>query len=119
MGNNMASSSSSASTTDAKKTVDDAVAKYPVLVFSKTYCPYCKRAKNALAEAEAKDVKVFELDNMGPAGSSIQRYISEKYRHSTVPAVFIGGEFIGGGDETAQLQRAGKLAGKVAAAVSK
>lgn len=115
----MASGSSAAPTMDAKKTVDDAVEQYPVLVFSKTYCPYCKRAKAALAEAEAKDVKVFELDNMGADGSSIQKYISEKYRHSTVPAVFIGGEFIGGGDETAALQRSGKLAGKVAAAASK
>lgn len=113
------SSSSSASPMDAKKTVDDAVVQYPVLVFSKTYCPYCTRAKNALAEAGAKDVKVFELDKMGPAGTSIQRYISEKYRHSTVPSVFIGGEFIGGGDETAGLQRAGKLAAKVSAAASK
>lgn len=101
-----------------KKTVDDAVAQEPIVVFSKTYCPYCKRAKAALAEAGAVDYKIYELDNMGGSGRSIQNYIREKYNHSTVPAVFIGGEFMGGGDDTAALQRAGKLAGMVAAAVA-
>lgn len=105
----------------AKKTVDDAVLRYPVVVFSKTFCPYCKRGKAAISEANESgvEVKVYELDNMGGTGRSIQKYIRDKYGHGTVPAVFIGGELIGGGDETAALQRAGKLARMISAAVSK
>lgn len=106
----------------AKSMVEDAVVKYPVVVFSKTWCPFCKRAKAALSEAGVNvndDVKVYELDNMGSKRRSIQNYISEKYGHRTVPAVFIGGKLVGGGDETAQLQRDGKLAPMVSAAASK
>lgn len=102
-----------------KKTVDDAVLEYPVLVFSKSYCPYCARAKAALTAAGAEGYKVYELDRMGGSGKSIQNYIRDTYAHSTVPAVFVGGELIGGGDDTAKLQREGKLAAKLATAVAK
>jgi glutaredoxin 3 len=30
----------------AKKTVEDAVASHKIVIFSKSYCPYCKQAKN-------------------------------------------------------------------------
>lgn len=38
------------------------VSKNKVVVFSKSYCPYCKKAKAALADAGLKDYKLFELD---------------------------------------------------------
>ena len=49
----------------AQKLVDDAVSSHPVVVFSKTYCPYCTMAKKALADAGLKEYKLFELDERG------------------------------------------------------
>lgn len=40
---------------------NSAIAENRVVVFSKTYCPYCVRAKKALAEAGIQFV-LFELD---------------------------------------------------------
>jgi len=41
----------------AKQTVEDAVAGNKIVIFSKTYCPYCRRAKNLLTSdfANLKD----------------------------------------------------------------
>ena len=43
--------------------VDDLVAKNAVMVFSKTYCPYCQKAKQTLANyaINASKYKVLEL----------------------------------------------------------
>lgn len=46
--------------TDYKKTVDDLIKNNHVMVFSKSYCPYCKAAKQRLKKYG--DFKVFELD---------------------------------------------------------
>ena len=49
-----------------------------------------------------------ELDQR-PDCSEIQDYLLEVTGGRSVPRVFIDGEFIGGGDETEQLARSGKL----------
>lgn len=84
-----------------------------VMVFSKSYCPYCKMAKKALADAGAT-FKVAELDKHGDE-SAIQGYLATLTGASTVPRVFINGKFIGGGTETQALQRSGELAKLVSA----
>ena len=35
-----------------------------VVVYSKSYCPYCKKAKSALADAGLKDYVLIELDEI-------------------------------------------------------
>jgi glutaredoxin 3 len=45
--------------TKAQKLIDDNA----VVVFSKSYCPYCKQTKNTLSSFGAK-YAVFELDQM-------------------------------------------------------
>lgn len=35
-----------------------------VVVYSKTYCPYCTKAKKAFADAGLKDYVLIELDQM-------------------------------------------------------
>lgn len=107
MGN---TASSSQQNVNVGPIVDQAIAGHPVVVFSKTYCPFCHKAKRALSAAGATDVKVFELNRMGAQGSAMQRYLASKTGRSTVPSVFVGGQPIGGGDETAALHAAGRLA---------
>lgn len=43
------------------------------MVFSKTYCPFCTRAKNALSQAGVGDMAVVELDERGELKGSLLR----------------------------------------------
>ena len=74
---------------------------------SKTYCPFCTKAKNAITNAGGKFV-VLEIEhdeNM----NAIQDYMLEKTGGRTVPRVFIDGKFVGGGNECEALLRSGEL----------
>lgn len=79
-----------------------------VAVFSKTYCPYCTKAKRALQSVGAKAV-VIELDER-PDGDAIQAELARMTGARTVPRVFVNGKCIGGGDDTAALAANGQLA---------
>lgn len=98
---------------DVKHIVDDAISANKVMMFSKSYCPYCTKAKKALQQAGAT-FEVMELDNRKD-GSAIQDLMLKMTGGRSVPRVFINGKFIGGGDETAALQKQGKLAALCAA----
>ncbi|XP_039790503.1 glutaredoxin-C4, chloroplastic-like isoform X2 [Panicum virgatum] len=75
------------------------VASSPVVVFSKTYCPFCTRVKQLLAQLGA-NYKAVELDVETLAEWTGQR---------TVPNVFVKGERIGGCDATMAMHNGGKL----------
>mmetsp|Transcript_20508 Transcript_20508/g.30352 ORF Transcript_20508/g.30352 Transcript_20508/m.30352 type:complete len:104 (-) Transcript_20508:91-402(-) len=94
--------------------VSEKINNTPVIVFSKTYCPYCTKAKNALNAINAH-YEVIELDKVSN-GSSIQSEVSRISGVRTVPQVFVGGKFIGGGDDTAKLHKSGELSRLVTAA---
>ena len=49
----------------AKELVDAAVNDNKVAVFSKSYCPYCKMAKDTLTSAGLTDYYLLELDQRG------------------------------------------------------
>jgi glutaredoxin 3 len=75
-----------------KKFVDEAIQNESVLVFSKTYCPYCTKAKRALQKfLAAAKIKVVELDERQD-GAEIQAYLGELTGGRSVPRVFIGGQ---------------------------
>ncbi len=104
-----------------KEIVENAIATHPVVVFSKTYCPYCKKAKAALKEAGAKvdgypGAFVIELD-IREDGPAIQAYLAQKTGRTSVPNVFIGGKTVGGGDDTVALAKSGVLPQMIAAAL--
>ena len=46
----------------AQEFVDALIKDNKVVVFSKSYCGYCRTAKSTLASAGLKDYKVIELD---------------------------------------------------------
>jgi len=85
------------------------VKKYPVVVFSKSWCPYCRKALEALSAAGVPKPHVIDLSE-NPQARKVQATLKGITGRMTVPNVFIGGESIGGGDETAWLQSQGKLA---------
>mmetsp|Transcript_45361 Transcript_45361/g.142239 ORF Transcript_45361/g.142239 Transcript_45361/m.142239 type:complete len:124 (-) Transcript_45361:210-581(-) len=95
-----------------KGTVATMIAETPALVLSKSYCPYCRQAKSVLSDMGA-DYKIVELDEV-KGGSGMQREMSSIIGRSSVPAVFVGGKYIGGANDGGMggvlpLARAGKL----------
>ncbi|KAF0396055.1 glutaredoxin 3 [Gigaspora margarita] len=79
---------------EIKSQVEEAIAKNHIMVFSKSYCPYCNRAKQTLDELKVK-YQALELDTMED-GPAIQNYLAEKTNQKTVPSIFIGQKHIGG-----------------------
>ena len=79
----------------------------PVVIFSKTYCPYCSEAKS-LFQSLGVAADIYELDVIS-GGSSIQSTLQGISGMRTVPQVFIGGELIGGCDDTFAAKSSGKL----------
>jgi glutaredoxin len=85
-----------------------------VIIFSKSYCPYSKKAKDILLE-KYKIVPapfVVELD-LHPHGREIQDELQRSTGRRTVPNVLINGMSIGGGDDVAELDSSGLLIDKV------
>ncbi|CAD6184439.1 unnamed protein product [Caenorhabditis auriculariae] len=93
-----------------KSFVDGLLQKFKVVVFSKTYCPYCHKARAALDGQNIKPeaMEWVELDKRKD-GEEIQDYLKELTGARSVPRVFIGGKFFGGGDDTAAAANNGKL----------
>jgi glutaredoxin len=83
----------------------------PVIVFSKSYCPYSKKAKSILLEHYAIQPKPFvvELDQH-PLGPYLQALLGQKTGRRTVPNVLVSGKSIGGGDDIAALDQRDELA---------
>ena len=76
-----------------------------VEIYTKFLCPYCTRAKQLLS---SKGVKFEEIDiSMG--GPKRAEMLSRANGRSTVPQIFIGGQHVGGSDDLAALERAGRL----------
>jgi glutaredoxin 3 len=69
-----------------------------VVVFSKTYCPYCTATK-ALFDSLGVKYAVHELDKMGDDGPELQTALLKMTGQRTVPSVFVKGSHIGGNDE--------------------
>ncbi|XP_041982343.1 glutaredoxin-C4-like [Aricia agestis] len=87
--------------------IKNAVSQDKVVVFSKTYCPYCKLAKDIFQKIN-QPMKVIELDERED-GNSIQDNLASITGFRTVPQVFINGNCVGGGSDVQALHKAGKL----------
>ncbi|GLU02088.1 hypothetical protein SLE2022_193570 [Rubroshorea leprosula] len=83
------------------------VSSNSVVVFSKTYCPFCVSVKKLLQELGV-NFKAVELDNESDGGD-LQAALAEWTGQRTVPNVFIGGKHIGGCDTTTAMHKEGKL----------
>ena len=79
-----------------------------MVVFSKSYCPFCTKTKTLFEELKVS-AKVYELNEMDD-GNDIQAALLDLTGQKTVPNVFIKGEHLGGNDNTQAAAKSGKLA---------
>ncbi|RPB23730.1 glutaredoxin domain-containing protein [Terfezia boudieri ATCC MYA-4762] len=83
---------------DAAKTkVLKIIDENPVVVFSKSYCPYCRATKSLLTENNAKFFAL-ELDQVDDC-SDIQEALKELTKQTTVPNIYINKNHIGGNSD--------------------
>ncbi|KAL2199605.1 thioredoxin-like protein [Corynascus similis CBS 632.67] len=89
--------------------------KSPVIIFSKSYCPFSKMAKGILLDKYIIEPTPFvvELDQH-PLGARIQAKLGEMTGRRTVPNIMIYGQSIGGGDDISALDKEKALASKIA-----
>lgn len=78
-----------------------------VVVFSKSYCPYCTKTKSLLTSL-GQNFKLYELNEI-PQGSTWQAGLQQLTGQRTVPNVFINGKHIGGNSDVQELHAQGKL----------
>ncbi|KAJ5364226.1 glutaredoxin [Penicillium cataractarum] len=82
---------------DAKIRAEQLIRENGVVVFSKSYCPYCTSSKKVLDNLGAK-YEVLELDQ-DAEGSAIQAALEEISKQRTVPNIFINQKHIGGNSD--------------------
>lgn len=83
-----------------------------VEIYTKTFCPYCWRAKLLL---ESKGVEYQEIGV--DFGGELREVMIQRARgRTTVPQIFIGEHHVGGCDDLVALDRDGKLDQLLAAA---
>jgi glutaredoxin 3 len=75
-----------------------------VEIYTTPFCGYCARAKSLL---DGKGVAYDEMDVM--MDDQTRSEMRKRARRTTVPQIFINGQHIGGSDELAALEAAGKL----------
>jgi glutaredoxin len=95
---------------DVDTYVQKKIAGADVMVFAKSYCPYCRHTKKLLGEVAPSElsVDVVELDQMED-GPLIQMELMTTTGQRTVPNIFIKGKHIGGDSELTQLKESGEL----------
>lgn len=110
--------------------IDASIEKNKVFIFSKSYCPFCKKVHfwtdlhcnlltdwlipqfiqvKELFESMNEPFTAVELD-LKEDGTELQEALSLKTGKKTVPQVFVNGKFIGGCDDTFAAKEDGTLA---------
>jgi len=74
-------------------------------IYTKFGCPYCTRAKRLLAE-KGVEYEEYDITLGGPKRAEM---LERSGGASTVPQIFIDDRHIGGSDDLAALDAAGKL----------
>ncbi|PRQ47495.1 putative thioredoxin-disulfide reductase [Rosa chinensis] len=102
LGNDVVEASSSPSAF-----VQNVIYSNKIAIFSKSYCPYCLRAKRIFSELHEQPY-VVELD-LRDDGGQIQSVLLDVVGRSTVPQVFVNGKHIGGSDDLKAAVASGQL----------
>ncbi|KAJ1619916.1 thioredoxin-like protein [Pavlovales sp. CCMP2436] len=93
--------------------INKLVSQNDVVVFSKSFCPFCAKTKALFKEMNVK-AEVLELDLMDD-GSEYQSELLKMTSQKSVPNVFVKGAHLGGNDDTQKARSSGKLAELLAA----
>jgi glutaredoxin len=118
----------------ARHELQSILKKSPIIIFSKSYCPYSKRAKNILLDLYEITPKpwVVELDQMtemvpkkkstngdedegqeATLGKKVQDLLQSLTGRRTVPNIMINSQSLGGSDEVVKLDRENELSEKI------
>ncbi|KAL1883209.1 hypothetical protein Daus18300_000267 [Diaporthe australafricana] len=94
--------------------INDILKKSPVIIFSKTYCQFSKRAKALLLDKYSitPEPYVVELD-VHQLGRQIQDRLQKMTGRTTVPNIMINGKTIGGADDIAAMDNSHELVEKI------
>ncbi|KAH7886447.1 glutaredoxin [Phlebopus sp. FC_14] len=85
--------------------VESTIKSNKIVVFSKSWCPYCKATKSYFATKYPEEkVEVVELDARDD-GDQIQDYLLEKTGARSVPRTFINGYSVGGNSDLQELPK--------------
>ncbi|SAM07379.1 hypothetical protein [Absidia glauca] len=87
--------------------VDSLIKNNKVVIFSKSYCPYCSATKNLFKQLGVEAV-VLELDQIDD-GAAIQDYLQKKTGQRTVPNVFVAQQHVGGNSDVQAANSNGSL----------
>jgi len=77
-----------------------------VTMYTASYCGYCVRAERLLAARGVEDVVKIRVDEEPAERTAMMKRTGRR----TVPQIYIGERHVGGYDDLAALDRAGKLA---------
>lgn len=94
-----------------KPEVEKLISENNVVVFSKSYCPYCTKAKGLLSQLGV-EFQAIELDRVSN-GSAIQSTLLSMTGQRTVPNIFIKQQHLGGCDDLHAAHSNGSLAEKL------
>ena len=81
------------------------MAEPEITIYTKWGCPFCVRAKRLLDEKGA----AYTEHDITMGGPKREEMLARAPMASTVPQIFIGAVHVGGSDDLAALERAGKL----------
>ncbi len=76
-----------------------------VVMYCTQVCPYCVRAEQLLNRKGVQDIEKIRID-LQP---ELREEMIQKTGRRTVPQIYINGTHVGGYDDMAALDRAGKL----------
>lgn len=96
-----------------RESVEAKIAETPVVVYSKSYCPYCTKTKALLKDLGAS-FEVVELDRVDD-GDAQQEALEAITGQRTVPNTFIGGKTVGGNSDIQSLHKGQQLVPKLKA----
>ncbi|KAG2363338.1 hypothetical protein BDR07DRAFT_1471357 [Suillus spraguei] len=83
--------------------------EYPLIVFSKSYCPFSTKAKKLLGLYNlSPPPKIIEVD-LRDDGDFIKLILTRLTEHSTFPNIILDGKELGGSDDLHTLRAQGKL----------
>jgi len=89
--------------------INEKIKSHQVMVFSKSWCPYCLRLKELFKYLNI-NYEVMDLDMLSN-GNELQQALHEISGQKTVPNVYINQKHIGGSDDVNNLHKQNKLIG--------
>ena len=87
--------------------VKDLIAQNKVMMFSKSYCPFCVRAQQLLGKSGVS-FKCVEMDQI-PNGDQMHEAVKAHSGQRTVPLTYVNGVKVGGCDDLMAAASNGKL----------